>query len=250
MAGRLDTGRSFDFTIVSAPHEDLASFGPFVPLVLFPVAAFFLFAPGRGRDRRLLVASAIVFMVAFAYLFAWNIYVARLLIVPVALLAPLLAALAGRPGLRAVAITIAVIGALPVVLTNDMKSVFADSADVRWTGESTVLTMSRANQRTVGLPRFRPVVAAVNEALPDDGTLGFLDGSGNAYDYPLFGPRFERRIVRMRLEDLTLATLRKKRIGAVLCAECPYGILPASALAIGPDYHLLTGAALRDLPPR
>jgi hypothetical protein len=249
LAGGLDTGFAFNFGITSAPNEDLASFGPFVPLVLFPLAALFLLAPSRGPDRRVLVASAIVFMVAFAYVFGWNVFVGRLLIVPVALLAPLLAALAGRPGLRAVAITIAVIGALPAVLTNDLKSVFADPADARWTGASTVLAMSRTNQRTIALPQFRPVAATVNQALPGGGTLGFVDGSGNTYDYPLFGPHFERRIVRIYLEDLTLATIRRERIGAVLCAECPPNVALPGARTIVPGYEFLTGAALRELPP-
>jgi len=248
VAGGLDDGGAFDFSISSTPNEDLAGFGPLVPLVLFPVALFFLFARGGGRDRRVLVLAALAFMATFAYLFSWNIYVARLLIVPMALLAPLLAALAGRPALRTVAVTIALIGAMPAILINDIRPIFAPPIDSRLAGEPSVLTMDRITQQTIALPQMRAVLAAVDDALPT-GTLGLIDGNDDVHDYQLFGPRFDRRVVRIRLDDLTQATLRREGIGAVLCEECPRRTMPPGARAIQRRYWLLE-AGSADLPAR
>jgi hypothetical protein len=112
--------------------------------------------------------------------------VGRLLLPTVALAAPLFAALA----LRRPTALLTVIAAVAVVYPT-----VAASANKPLLGDASVQRKDRIGQMSTSRPDMESVTRVVEQRMRPHETLAFV-GSEDSWDYPFFGERRERRVVR------------------------------------------------------
>jgi hypothetical protein len=142
-----------------------------------------------------------------------NPWIARLLIVFVVLGAPLLARLGQRAPLQVAVVVLALIAAVPSLLENEQKPLLGDGPSV--------FAMDRRTQQAIPRPETKPVFEFVDRRVPEDATIGFV-GSTGSWDYPLFGPYRERRVLRFTdAKDITYELMRKERMAGVLFDDVP-----------------------------
>jgi len=215
----------FDFTLGTSTAEDTVAAGLVGLLVLAPLALWTAAAPHRPLVLRALGAGALLYVALFGVLYTATPYNGRVLMPAVALAAPLLALTARRPWSRVLVLMLAVTSALPMLLTNLGKPVLVDR------GTPNVWQMSRQQQMTINQPAQLPVVTELDRRFGPGARLGFLGGE-DSWDYPLFGARLGRTVVRVDPAEVprepaeaTCAWLRafakRARLDALVFADAP-----------------------------
>lgn len=170
----------------AAIDEDLSGYGLLGLAVFIPC---WLYALLRGpRIRRAAALAAAIPLGVVAAAFPYSLAAGRIVLPFAVLAAPLLALAAARRWTRAAAAALACAAILPVVLVNPSKPV------LRYDG-TTVFQLDRVDQLT-RRGGGRESLTAINAVLPHDSTLG-LYGRDTTLDYPLFGDRLQRRLVRV-----------------------------------------------------
>jgi hypothetical protein len=199
------TQSGFNFRVNVRANEDVAWFGPLGFLLLLPLSLVFLI---RGAARRappeafVLAAAIPLFAVVLALGFKYNVWLGRFFVAPVALTMPL-AAYAYRRS-TALALSLALVGLFGLYKTVTMSETKPAGVDER----AAVWTLPRSSAQTIVRPDLTAVFDGVNDRVPSKSTLGAVLGPDD-WDYPLYGPTLERRIVPLpRFRPLAAAERR------------------------------------------
>ncbi|MFL5980851.1 MAG: ArnT family glycosyltransferase [Gaiellaceae bacterium] len=214
--GRLGTLGLIGARIVVDPvvrDEDLAYLGPLGAVLVVPVIVLTLRRYLRGNATRLEAATAAalpLYAIALAYSYRFNPWIGRFMLTPAALVAALFGSVYHhrRYTLAVTALAIATL-TTTVVFNHAKPSGIGDGPSI-W-------TMTRAQAQAVQRPVMRPVLATVAACVPAHAAIGY-DIGDNDWDYPLFGDRLTRRIVRLERSALFQEADRLK-LGWVLIAR-------------------------------
>lgn len=171
-------------------QEDTSYFGPLGFLLVLPLSIGFLVAGAlrRAPPARVVLAAAVpLFTIGLAFAFRYNLWLGRFMVAPVALTMAL-AAVAYRR--RAVAAALAVVGVLTLYYAqskNETKPTGLHYVAAIW-------GMSRLEAQTVQQPYMLTTFRGVDRMVPADARLGVALRFDD-WDYPLYGPKLERRLV-------------------------------------------------------
>lgn len=216
--GDLATERFPGFRADSGVNEDTSSYGALgmLALLLFAVVAV---APKTRWDRRVVALAALGYIATFLVINEQNPFVARLMMPGMAIGAPLLAYLHVRGPLRGMAVALAVLGLVPALFVNELRPLVAEI------GAPSILQRERLEQQTLNRPEMAVVLTKIDDAVPRDAPLGLVHG-GDSWDYLLFGPRLERRVMPVTTEEASYETMREKGLRGIvfLNAEPPEGL--------------------------
>jgi hypothetical protein len=187
------TGGVFLWGIGSQASEDTSAFGA-IGGPLLVLLSLWLIARARRLGPPVALAAALpLFVVLLALSSKYNPWLARFLIVPAALAAPLAAVVARR---GAVATTVACVAVLELALVhvhNEQKPI--NSRTPRpWT-----MTQAQALRLTFQ-PGYARAAAALSRLVPRGSCLGAAVGRDDP-SFLLYGSRFQRRVRYLPIQD-------------------------------------------------
>jgi hypothetical protein len=212
-------------------NEDFSAFGPVGLLFFLPVVLATAFARRAPPARRTLALASLAYLLLMGLEVQSNPWMGRTLIPMVALGAPLLALVAGRRRLAAVAVALAVVVTAACVFNNQLKPLARTPAN-------NVLLMDRIEQQTLARKSLEPLFRRIDAALAADAPLGLAAGR-NSWDYPLFGERRERRVIRMPYGEVSYATMERLGLAGIVLGDIvdvPPGV---SAINLGANHYLV-----------
>ena len=182
----------FSFQPGTAADEDSSYFGLLGFLLVVPLSIGVLAAGASRRVARswvVLAAALPLFVLAVSLTQRYSLWLGRFMVIPVALTMPLAACLYSRRLLATLAIGLGAAGLLATHLHNVAKPVGLDGGPAIWQVSRTKAQGGRAGTLTKEL-------AAIDRRIPADARLGIVLGSNDPVDL-LYGPRLERRLVRL-----------------------------------------------------
>jgi hypothetical protein len=186
-------------------NEDLSAFGPVGAVVLLGVPAVVAVGFWRARRvdlRRLALALAVpVFLVLLSLQAKYNPFLARFLIVPVVLTAPLFALYFRR---REATAALLVVSALTVALT--LADTRTRKLDSPW-GRPWELTQGRALRQT-WQPESGVAVEELDARVPKRACVGAVLG-GDEPAYLLWGGDLDRKVSFLAVEDAVAGAYRE-----------------------------------------
>jgi hypothetical protein len=168
-------------------NEYFTGFGPIGLLLLLPLLAVSVVRRRVPGDRRLLAVAALSYIALFLLFVAAQPFDMRLMIIPIALGAPLLAWAAGITWLRRVTVLVAAVLLVPVLFVSQVKPLRPGDFSL---GKDVIAQRANSN---LG---YDAMLRATERAIGGDQRVGFI-GTSKDWDYPLFGPHFERYVVRL-----------------------------------------------------
>jgi len=177
--------------------EDIAFFGPLALVLLVPGVATALRGTSRARREQLILALAVpAVAIEMALVYRYNDWWGRLLIVPVALSAPLMAGSLRRPGIAWGAVAVAVSTMLGAHAYNAFKPTGLDVSPAVW---------NLTRNETMALVTTTPTaVAQAYDAfahlVPRDACVGLVAGN-NDLVYPLYDAEQQPSITLLRRAD-------------------------------------------------
>ncbi len=183
----------FSFSVNSRAEETRSFYGPLAVLVLLPLACLSLVAVVRRRAPPLFLVPVLaipLYVVGVAYSTRYNEFNGRYLLPGVVLAMPLAALVYGRA--RVLAALVAGIGVLTLAqvhLANEIKPTGAVSKPGIW-------AMTRAEAQAITSAGMAPLIDSVETHVAPDGRLGYALRY-NDWIYPFYGPRLERRLVKL-----------------------------------------------------
>lgn len=188
------TTTPFSFPVNGAADEDFSFFGP-LGVLLVPLALGWLVAWARrraGLRHAALALAPLLFVVVLALAYRYNGWIGRFMIVPVALVLPLGAWAYERRllGRRVLAAGLAVAGALTLALAHAYNNAKPTGLD----GRPAVWTLSREQAQALTRPALAGVLEGLAQHVPQGKRVGTILGEDD-WDYPLYGPRLDRRLV-------------------------------------------------------
>ena len=191
----------FPVQVPTAVHEDYTAFGPIGFAVLLPLLAAYAFGWRSQPDRRVLALAAISYLVVMVLLFNANEWMMRFAITAIAVGAPLFARIEAIGWLRSITVLIAVFVLIPTLFLNVHKPLGFDDPVA-------FLRADRISQQSVG-EASRPfgqgvemeaALRRIDAAVPPDGRIAVI-GIEVGWEYPLFGPYFDRYLQRTHAPD-------------------------------------------------
>ena len=192
----------FSFQPNTDVNEDRSYFGPLGVFLLLPLCIVGLGAYVLRRGSRAEAALALAipcFALELALTYRYNVWLGRFMVVPVALAA----ALAARAyATRLISTTFVCVGIVFLALAlqhNERKPVGREGAPV-W-------SLSRTDAESLTAPAYRMPFEAVETLVAEDATIGYRLGDEDL-DYPLYGARLSRRLVRLPERDTLHAAAR------------------------------------------
>ena len=191
----LEGYRDYKLEVDAALNEDVVAAGLIGWLVLVPLALITLVAPRVSLRRRAVALALPLYVLTVGVLVDWTPFTGRILLMGIALGAPLLAWLALRPWAAGAVSVIAILGLAPALLTNPFKTIVPEP------GQPTIWGLDRIAQQTLPRPDVQPVLRAVARRVSADAPLVWVGGE-DTWDYPFFGPHLERHVTRLRGADL------------------------------------------------
>lgn len=170
----------------TAVSEDGIGFGPLVPLLLFPLLAYYMFNRSEPIPRRLVAFAAASSIAAYALLFEPAFHSAHVLVLGVLLGAPLFAGAWSLAWVRHVSAATAVFFALIVLTQNQLKPLYPDP----------VFGLSRYQQQSLQHD-FAPALERIDELIPADARIAYIGPRYGTWDLPFFGPHLDRYVFRL-----------------------------------------------------
>jgi 4-amino-4-deoxy-L-arabinose transferase-like glycosyltransferase len=184
---RASTSTGFSTMPNDTPQEDVAYFGPLGVLLILPIVLVTLagFCIGRrARPEQVAVAVALpLFVCAVAIAYRYNLWLGRFMVVPVALVTPLMARIYSSWRLFATLVAVVAVASLQSTLANNTLKPLAA---LPWTSD-------RVTVQTVERPDLAPTIRAIDADVPR-GPIGYAF-SVDDWTYPLFGAHFQRHPV-------------------------------------------------------
>ena len=176
--------------------EDYSAFGPIGAVAILGVSAVTIwdFARRRADLRQLALALAFpVFFVLVSLYLAFNIFVTRFLLVPVALTAPLFGRLfRGRAEIASYLAAASIVGGLVIIHDGTKSLAGPGPAPWHW-------TQVRALQEA-GVPHVAQAEAGLERLVPPHACVGAVLGSYEPA-YLLAGKDFGRKVVYLSVDD-------------------------------------------------
>jgi hypothetical protein len=166
--------------------EDLVSFGLIGWLVLVPLVLYLVFARSQPVPLRLLALAAILYVVGHAVVVETFHWAPHTLVTGVLLAAPLLAWAAQFGWLRIAMALSAVLLLAPVLFENSKKPLAST-----WTPG-----LSRAEQQGFQ-GEYGDNLARADRLLAPDARIAYVGPRFATWDYPFFGPHFDRYVKRV-----------------------------------------------------
>lgn len=225
--------------------EDTDGLGLVGLLVLVPLLVWALVRPVTGAHR-LVVAAALAFAVVLSWRLGYSPDNTRLLLPGLVLTLPLLALAASRRWSRASVATLAVAGALPVILLNPHRSPFTTPA---------LLGSGRHTEQLADYDGMARLMSRLDRILSPTAPLGVLHApeftSSEHPPYAFFDASLRRRVALLSAREVTPVRLRAMGLaGAVVWRPKCAGPACRVSLAGVPYVPLGDGAALvRAAPP-
>jgi hypothetical protein len=217
------------YVIDTGVHEDTSAFG------LLGMLAILLFVGvllgwKTAWDRRAIAAAALGYLVLFVVVNEYNIWLGRLMIVGIALGAPLLALLYRWGWTRGLAVALGLLSLLPSLFVNPLKPLFVEP------GQPTVFGHDRIVQQTLSRGDIRPALQELARRVPADAPLGLVRG-GDSWDYSVFGDGLSRRVEILAADGPLRQAMRDEDLHGIFFAneEPPSGI---GAEQLAPGYWL------------
>ena len=201
---RLEDYRDYKLEVDSALNEDVVAAGLIGWVVLFPLALIMLFAPRTELRWRAVALALPLYVLTVGVLVDWTPFTGRILLMGIALGAPLLAWIAVRPWVAGAVSVIAILGLAPALLTNPFKTIVPEP------GQPTIWGLDRIAQQTLPRPEVEPVLRALNRRIAPGAPLVWVGGE-DTWDYPFFGPHLEHHVTRLRGGDLARLTPAAQR---------------------------------------
>src|SRR5262249_24046731 len=121
--------------------------------------------------------------------YAYDAFVGRFLLTPVALVAPLFASVLRVRFFGAAVAALAIVTLLPNLLFDHAKPSGVTAGPSIW-------TMTRTEAQSLALPPIAPLLDDLERDVPVDGRVGY-SLSRDEWEYPLNGPRLTRRLVHL-----------------------------------------------------
>jgi 4-amino-4-deoxy-L-arabinose transferase-like glycosyltransferase len=183
---RASTSTGFSTMPNDTPQEDVAFFGPLGALLILPIV--FLTLAGcirrRARPEQVAVAAALpLFVLAVAFAYRYNLFLGRFMVVPVALVTPLIARIYSSWRLVATLVALVAVTSLQSTLANNTLKPLAS---LPWAADRvTVQTAEHAD--------LAPTIRAIDADVPR-GPIGYAFGPDD-WTYPLYGAHFQRHPV-------------------------------------------------------
>ncbi len=181
-------------------HEDLAWFGPLFLILYTPALIIHLIVGLKKKDpvRLALAALSIGFCVTMCLMLSWTPYKGRYFVLVAPFCASFLAIWfqSDRKWLffRWLIAGISLFILFRTLLFNQSKPLV---------GENAVWGKDALSIRMINNPGMEPVISMVERQVPAEGVLA-TRLSVNAWDYPLFGSHFKRRIIQADPFALTI----------------------------------------------
>jgi Dolichyl-phosphate-mannose-protein mannosyltransferase len=182
----------FSFSINSRAEETRSYYGPLALLLLLPLACVGAFAVARRRVPLVFLVPLLaipLFVLGVAYSTRYNEFNGRYLLPGVVLAMPLVALVYRARVLAAVVAGIGVLTLAQVHLANEIKPTGAVSEPAIW-------AMTRAEAQAITSAGMAPLIESVEAHVASDGRLGYALRY-NDWIYPFYGPRLERRLVKL-----------------------------------------------------
>jgi hypothetical protein len=220
----------FELAIDMTIQEDYAAFGLAGLLAFVPILLVTAIRPRSAPWPRIVALAALGYILAFAITREWNPWVGRVLMPGVAIGAPLFASYASSRWLSGVVLALALAGLVPSVVSNVQKPLLVSRED-------NVFRLDRIRQQTLIRGEMLPVISAVNARLGPADALGFV-GSEDSWDYPLFGERRERRVLRLEAAHVNVGLMVSQGLAGVLFANVAPPPPPLVSHKIGDGYYL------------
>ena len=173
-------------------HEDLAWFGPLFLILFLPTCAYHLVVGLRKKDATRLGLAILVigFGLTMCLMISWTPYKGRYFTLVVPFCAPFLAVLF-QPVKRWQFLRWLITGASLFILCRTLLL----NQSKPLVGENSVWGRDALSIQTINNPSMEPVLRMVENHVPAKSALA-TKLSVNAWDYPLFGKGFERRIIQ------------------------------------------------------
>jgi hypothetical protein len=185
-------------------NEDVSFFGPLGFLFILPAVFAYLVGWARSRVPRtlgLLALALPLYTALLALTYSHNPWVGRFMLIPVALVAPLLARGYRIQGLNAIAAGVGVLFLALALVHNERKPVGF--------GDRPVWNLSRAEVQALGEPTMAPALEAIDRIVPDPAKVGYLLRD-DSWDYPLYGKDLARKLIPLPARDPLQAATRMR----------------------------------------
>ncbi|HEX8743756.1 MAG TPA: glycosyltransferase family 39 protein [Thermoleophilaceae bacterium] len=226
-----DQNEQFYYAIDSGPDDSRSAFGPVGLLFLLPLLLAFALRPRTSPERRAFAIGALGLALLVPLFVEWNADITRVVVPAVALGAPLLAAIRSRE-LRTLAVLLSLAALAACVISNHNRMLINPGPPpVTWRED-------RIGELTANRVEMGPVLQRLREGFGETTPLGFA-GRDDSWDYPLFGARHQRRVVRIRPLDVSADRLRAEGLTAVLFADvAPPANTGLQLEGLGPGFTL------------
>lgn len=211
------TGGVFLWGVSYAANEDLSAFGPLGGPALVAVSVVILIAAGRRRIAvwkptfALSLALPLV-IVLLALTSKDNPWLARFLIVPVALAAPLLAPIFRRPDVALAVAVVAVGGLFGVEVRNQLKPLHSAHGFAWQLSQADAVALTWQ-------PGAGPALTAFDRAVPENSCLDAVLGPDEA-SYPLFGAGLGHKVLFLPRKG-AVSVAARSGISTVLIGHVP-----------------------------
>lgn len=190
------TQTPFSFHPNTRANEDVSYFGPLGFFMVLPLALGYVAAGAvrrTSRSRALLALALPLFALELALTYRYNMWLSRFMLVPVALGAALAARVYTARIVSGIFACCGIVFLALALAHNERKPVVvAESAPV-W-------SLSRSEQQALASEVHAPTLAALDELVPETATVGFVLREED-WDYPLYGSRLSRTLVRLSGTD-------------------------------------------------
>ena len=220
------------------PFEDLTAFG-IAGLLLIPPVLIYGLLSFRSRTSRtsgnIFAVTSAMTLLTFCLIVAANIWTARLMIVIVALAAPLFAVAFRRWWLVIPVLIIVLVPGYNALVHNGNKELISAA------GTLPLRYSPRIDQITQQRYELNGPLHALDDYAAPNASIGYVGGEDD-WDYPIFGPNFGRHVTRIPVESATKSTLSSTALDGTFWALD--GLAPPASLdpiPLGGKYFWIPG---------
>lgn len=193
---RLTSHTKSFFPLNAQADEDYSYFGPLGVLLVLPLTFGYVLAWARSREDRakgLLALALPVYLVTLALAYSYNEWIGRFMLVPVGLVAPLIASSYATRSLRVPLTAIGTLFLALALLHNTHKPLGLGGQDPFW-------ALTRPQQQALARPYLATALEGFDRVVPESARVGYVFGEED-WDYPLYGEHFKRRLIRLPSRD-------------------------------------------------